>query len=124
MLLGVLLAILSIRSMFKNIFFDYKLIGKGMKDKIVVVLVSISLIGGLIIFSNGFEIDALTNQLNNMKNLSDTHIQYLKNLISKDMKIVLVSTSLGYLMYFLHVFTFNRIQKEIDKEIEKNLVTK
>lgn len=119
-ILGLTLATLCIVSVFKNLVADYKLIDDSLKNVAVIALVIGIIVCSLFVAIDGIELNLALNQLNKGINLTKAQIQLLKAVIPVKIRSALISTVIGYIMYGLHVFLLKEIQKEIDKQIQKN----
>lgn len=117
--LALALATLCSISIFKNFFSSHKLMGKGIKDILVIALVIAILICSALALGSALDLDAAISQLNKGVNLSQDQIQLLESIIPLKRKFSLIFLTVGYAMYVLHLLIFKSIEMDKEKDIKE-----
>lgn len=120
MLLGIVLAGLSVISLVKNFLINFNVSDNGWKTVLVVILIAICLLGAVISYSEAFTIGDINN-MQKSSNLSEETIQQLKELIPIKTITVNVSICIGYIAFFLHILLIKNIREMKQKERESNV---
>jgi amino acid transporter len=119
MLLGIVLAGLSIISLVKNFLIDFNVSDNGWKTILVVLLIVISLLGAVIGYVEAFTIGDINN-MQPSSNVTEQAIQQLRELIPIKIITVYVSICIGYIAFFLHILLIKNIREIRRKEMESN----
>lgn len=119
MLLGIVLAGLSIISLVKNFLINFNVSDNGWKTILVALLIAIALLGALIGYIEAFTVGDINN-MQQSSNLTEEAIQKLRDLIPIKIVTIYVSICTGYIAFFLHILLIKNIKENKRKEMESN----
>jgi amino acid transporter len=119
MLLGIVLAGLSIISLVKNFLINFNVSDSGWKTILVALLIVIGLLGAVIGYVEAFTIGDINN-MQQSSNLTEEAILQLKELIPIKIITIYASICIGYIAFFLHILLIKNIRENKRKEMESN----
>lgn len=119
MLLGIVLAGLSVISLVKNFLINFNVSDNGWKTILVAMLIAFCLLGAVISYIEAFTIGDINN-LQQSSIQSEEQIQQLKALIPIKTITVNISICIGYIAFFLHLLLIKNIRENKRKEREAN----
>lgn len=117
MLIGIILAGLSVISLVKNFLIDFNVSDNGWKTISIVILIVICLICAIISYSEAYTIGDINNTLST-PNLKQEEINQLKELIPIKIITVNISICIGLTAYFIHMLLFKNIKENKLREME------
>ena len=117
MLVGIVLAVLSVISLVKNFLINFNVSDNGFKTISIVLLIAVCLISAAIGYSEAYTIGDIKNMLTT-PNLRPEEIQQFKELIPIKTMTVNVSILIGCIAYFLHLLLLKNVKQDKLKQME------
>lgn len=118
-IIGIILAIISIIALCKNIIFKYKLGDRGFKAVITALLILFALFGAALTISSGYDIRSVTYQLADPQLLEPEELAELKEELVIRWNIIYTSIILGYIALIGHYLLYRNIQGKIDEKYQE-----
>ena len=118
-ILGLILAVISVIFVFKNFLVNYKGSDNGFKNVADILLIVVSLFCSLIAVWGSFSLKEMLIRLENPSGLSEEMIQMFKKTVVEQTPGIIITIILGYVCFILAYLLFKTIKKEIQREIDK-----